>query len=64
VCHFERVVLGCFFEAKLKSFAGYVTKRKEKEQKVRCFCLPLNRKVTFQGVLEKNNNIHVPKLIR
>jgi hypothetical protein len=26
--------------------------------------VPLSRKVTFQGVLEKNNNIHVPKLIR
>ncbi len=26
--------------------------------------MPLTRKVTFQGVLEKNNNIQVPKLIR
>ena len=26
--------------------------------------MPLTRKVTFQGVLEKNNNIQVPKMIR
>jgi hypothetical protein len=26
--------------------------------------MPLTRKVTFQGVLAKNNNVQVPKLIR
>ncbi len=66
-------VLGCFFEAKLKSFAGCVLIRKNQEKKgKKCekteekgrYKVPLTQRVTFKAILTKNNQLQVPKIVR
>jgi hypothetical protein len=77
--------LGCFFEAKLKLFAGCVQEstqkykevqgstRKYKEvfsrlpqytKKEKMFRLPLTQRVSFKTMLQKQNRLLVPKLVR
>jgi hypothetical protein len=77
--------LGCFFEAKLKLFAGCVQESTQKDKEVRgstrknkevfsrlpqytkkeaMFRLPLSQRVSFKTVLQKQNRLQVPKLVR
>ena len=77
--------MGCFFEAKLKLFAGCVQESTQKDKEVRgstrknkevfsrlpqytkkeaMFRLPLSQRVSFKTVLQKQNRLQVPKLVR